>query len=326
MASSTAGGGAPASGAVGCGGGAVVGACPGQAEASATSTASQAERVIAAHDSVRAVPIWFAIVLGLIQGLTEFLPVSSTAHLRVAPVLLGQHDPGAAFTAVLQLGTLAAVIVYFARDLFIDLPRAMFRDPRSPRGRLPLLLVLGTVPIVIVGLALRHQVEGDARSLWVVAGSLAVVGVVLAMVDARANGKRTIDELGVRDALIIGGAQALALCPGVSRSGATIIAALLLGLRRTDAARYSFLLSIPAVAGAGILEARKAMHDLGGDAWKPLTVALVVAALTGYASIAWLIKFLGNHRMLGFAAYRVALALVLVGLLVSHTVTHLAGV
>lgn len=273
-----------------------------------------------------AVPIWFAIVLGLVQGLTEFLPVSSTAHLRMAPALLGQHDPGAAFTAVLQLGTLAAVIAYFARDLFIDLPRAMFRDPRSPRGRLPLLLVLGTLPIVAGGLAFKDLVEGDARSLWVVAASLAAVGVIMAVVDARSRGLRGLDDLGVRDAFLIGCAQALALCPGVSRSGATITAALLLGMRRTDAARFSFLLGIPAIAGAALLESKDAIAELGPDAWQPLTVALVVAAISGYASIAWLLRFLGTRRLVGFAVYRVAVAAMLVALLASATLSPFAGV
>jgi len=306
-------------------GGAAGGEVRGQAASPSTSD-SQTERGIGAHDSVRAVPIWFAIVLGLIQGLTEFLPVSSTAHLRLAPALLGQHDPGAAFTAVLQLGTLAAVIVYFARDLFVDLPLAMVRDPRSPRGRLPLLIVLGTVPIVVLGLLAKDLVEGDARSLWVIASSLMVVGVLMAVFDARANGVRTLDDLGIKDALIIGGAQAMALCPGVSRSGATIVAALLVGMRRTDAARFSFLLGIPAVAGAGILEAKQSVAELGPGAWKPLTIALVVAALTGYASIAWLLRFLGSHRLLGFAAYRGAVAIAVAILLLTGTVSHMAGV
>ncbi|MEZ4399688.1 MAG: undecaprenyl-diphosphatase UppP [Kofleriaceae bacterium] len=271
-------------------------------------------------------PIWFAIVLGLVQGLTEFLPVSSTAHLRITPALLGQHDPGAAFTAVLQLGTLAAVIVYFARDLFIDLPRALVQAPSSPQGRLPWYLILGTLPIVVVGLLTRHLVEGDARSLWVIVTTLAGVGVVMAVVDARAKGTRTIDDLALADALIIGCAQALALCPGVSRSGATIVAALLVGMRRTDAARFSFLLGIPAVAGAGILEARKAVHELGADAWQPLGVALVVAAITGYLTIAWLIRFLGSHRLAGFAVYRVVIAAALGALLLAGTLTPFAGV
>lgn len=275
---------------------------------------------------MRAVPIWFAIVLGVVQGLTEFLPISSTAHLRITPVVLGQHDPGAAFTAVLQLGTLAAVIVYFARDLFIDLPRAFVRDWRSPRGRLPWLLVLGTIPIVAVGLAAKDLVEGDARSLYVIAVALAVVGVVMAVVDARARGARTLDDLGVRDALIIGGAQALALCPGVSRSGATIIAALVVGMRRSDAARFSFLLGIPAVAGAGILETPAALRQLGDDAAAPLAAGLLAAAITGYATIAWLIRFLGSHRLVGFAIYRIAVAAALAAALLAGVIGPFAGV
>lgn len=275
---------------------------------------------------MRAVPIWFAIVLGVVQGLTEFLPVSSSAHLRITPALLGQHDPGAAFTAVLQLGTLAAVIVYFARDLFIDLPRAMIRDPRSPQGRLPLLIVLGTVPIVVAGLAAEDLVEGALRSLWVIVGTLAGLGVVLAVIDARARGARTLDDLGVRDAIIIGCAQALALCPGVSRSGATIVAALVVGLRRSDAARFSFLLGIPAIAGAAILKSKDAMTALGPGAWKPLTVALLAAAITGYVSIAWLLRFLGSHRLVGFAWYRGAIAAVVAALLISGTIGEFEGV
>jgi undecaprenyl-diphosphatase len=289
-------------------------------------TAIAKARVIAAHDSVRAVPIWFAIVLGVVQGLTEFLPVSSTAHLRITPVLLGQQDPGAAFTAVLQFGTLAAVIVYFARDLFIDLPRAFVRDWRSPRGRLPLLLILGTVPIVIGGLTFKDLIEGDARSLWVIVATLAGVGVIMAVVDARARGVRTLDDLGVRDALIIGGAQALALCPGVSRSGATIVAALVVGMGRSDAARFSFLLGIPAIAGAGILETPAAMRTLGDDAAAPLAAALIAAAVTGYASIAWLLRFLGSHRLVGFAAYRGLVAAALAALLLAGVITPFAGV
>jgi undecaprenyl-diphosphatase len=270
--------------------------------------------------------IWFAIVLGFVQGITEFLPVSSTAHLRMTPALLGQHDPGAAFTAVLQLGTLVAVITYFARDLFVDLPRAMVRDRTSPQARLPWLLIAGTVPIVVVGLATRHLIEGDARSLWVIAASLAGVGVLMAVIDARANGQRTIDSVGLRDAMIIGCAQSLALCPGVSRSGATILAALILGLRRSDAARFSFLLGIPAVAGAGLLEARHAIAELGADAWRPLAVALAVAAVTGYASIAWLLRFLGDHRLRGFAMYRGAVAIALAIVLITGAVDPFAGV
>ena len=252
--------------------------------------------------------LWFAAVLGLLQGLTEFIPVSSTAHLRVAPALFGQPDPGAAFTAVIQLGTLIAVLAYFAKDL-AALPGAMLRDSSSFEGRLPWLLALGTLPIVICGLVFKKQIEGDLRSLYVVATALIVVGIGMAVIDHIASGRdshRPLAGITYTDALIVGCAQALALVPGVSRSGATISMILLLGFARSDAARYSFLLSIPAIAGAGIYEASTAFRQLGSSALPAIAVATVVAAISGYASIAWLIKWLGSHSLLGFAIYRVA--------------------
>jgi len=192
--------------------------------------------------------LWFAALLGLLQGLTEFIPVSSTAHLRVAPALIGQADPGAAFTAVVQLGSLLAVIAYFAKDLFVTLPRAMIKEPKSPEGRLPIYLVVGTIPIVVAGIGLHKFITGDARSLYVIGSALIGVGIVLIIVDARAAKRdqpRTLATLTLTDAILIGAAQALALIPGVSRSGATICTALALGFARPDAARFSFLLSIP---------------------------------------------------------------------------------
>jgi undecaprenyl-diphosphatase len=273
-----------------------------------------------------AVAIWFAIVLGVLQGLSEFLPISSTAHLRIAPALLGEPDPGAAFTAVLQLGTLAAVLVYFARDLFVELPRALVRDPKSPRARLPLYLVAGTIPIVVLGIGLEDVIVGDARSLWVVACTLIGVGVLMAVIDARAKGARAIDDLRLTDVMLIGVAQALALAPGVSRSGATICCALLLGMRRDQAARFSFLLGIPAIAGAGVFEIKDAVDQLGRDAIAPLVIGTVVAGITGYASIAWLLRFLSTRRLTGFAVYRVVLGAILLALLLSHTLSPFAGV
>jgi undecaprenyl-diphosphatase len=270
-------------------------------------------------------PIWFAIVLGVLQGVSEFLPISSTAHLRLAPALLGQHDPGAAFTAVLQLGTLAAVLVYFARDLFVELPRALVTAPRSARGRLPLYLIAGTVPIVVAGLAGKSLWVGDARSLWVVAAALVVVAVVILAIDRGPDGTRTIDQLALGDALLIGAAQALALVPGVSRSGATICAALVLGLRRTDAARFSFLLGVPAIAGAGLLELPDAIHELGDDALVPLAVGTLTAAVVGYLSIAWLLRYLGHHRLRGFAAYRIVLGVTVIALLAASVIDPFAG-
>lgn len=269
--------------------------------------------------------IWLAALLGLVQGLTEFIPVSSTAHLRVVPALLGQPDPGSAYTAVIQLGSLVAVIAYFARDL-LTVTVALFRAPSTPEGRLPLYLAAGTVPIVIFGLLLRKRVEQDLRALWIIAGALVVVGIAMALIDhlATKNGNsRTLPSITLSDAMLIGLAQTLALCPGVSRSGATICMALLLGFARTDAARFSFLLSIPAVGGAGIFELREAIKDLGADAIPALAVGTGVAAITSYAAIAWILRWLGTHQLIGFAIYRIACG---AALLAAIAMGYLAGV
>ena len=266
--------------------------------------------------------LWFAALLGLVQGLTEYIPVSSTAHLRVVSALARQGDVGAAYTAVIQLGTLVAVLAYFAKDL-VALAVAMVRTPSSPDGRLPWLIALGTVPIVVVGLALKKHIETDLRSLYVIAGALIVVGIAMAAIDQHAAGRdgRPLSAITVRDALLIGLAQTLALVPGVSRSGATICMALLLGFTRSDAARFSFLLSIPAVAGAGIFEARTAFAELGRDALPALAVGTGVAAVVGYASIAWFLRWLGSHELIGFAIYRIVAGLALLGALAARIVS-----
>jgi undecaprenyl-diphosphatase len=261
--------------------------------------------------------LWFAALLGIVQGLTEFIPISSTAHLRVVPALFGYPDPGAAYTAVIQLGTLVAVLAYFARDL-ANLPVALVRSPSSPEGRLPLLLAVGTVPIVVAGLLLKKQIETDLRSLYVIAGALIIVGLAMAVIDRHAAGRdahRPLAGITYTDALLVGLAQSLALVPGVSRSGATICMTLLLGFSRSDSARFSFLLSIPAIAGAGIFEARSAFRDLGPGAWPALLVGTTTAALSGYMAIAWLIKWLGSHDLIGFAIYRVLAGLALLAAL-----------
>jgi undecaprenyl-diphosphatase len=261
--------------------------------------------------------LWFAALLGLVQGLTEFLPVSSTAHLRIVPALLGQPDAGAAFTAVIQLGTLAAVIVYFLREL-VSMIRALATDRRSPDARLAVYLVVGTVPIAVLGVLLKKPIEHQFRSLWVIAVSLIVVGVLMAVADRAATHRRGIGDLGLRDALLVGLGQACALVPGVSRSGATITTALLLGMRRPDAARYSFLLSVPAVAGAGVFEMKSAVHELGGTGVAPLVVASLVAFVSGWLTIEWFLRFLRVRSLLGFAVYRVLLGVALLALLASH--------
>lgn len=265
-------------------------------------------------------PVWFAALLGLVQGLTEFIPVSSTAHLAIMPAVFGQRDAGAAYTAVIQLGTLAAVIVYFWKDL-IAIPAAMLKDPASFEGRLPWLLAVGTVPIVICGLLFKKQIETDLRSLYVIAAALIVVGIVMVLVEQFVGSHprdKPLASLTLRDALIVGLAQTLALVPGVSRSGATICMALLIGMSRSDAARLSFLLSIPAIAGAGILEAREAFRVLGRDALPAIAAGTTVAAVSGYLAIAWLIKWLGSHDLVGFAIYRIVAGLALLGALLTR--------
>jgi len=263
--------------------------------------------------------LWYAALLGLIQGLTEFIPVSSTAHLRVASALSGQPDAGAAYTAVIQFGTLAAVLAFYARDL-VALVGAMVRDPGGADGRLGWLIGAGTLPIVVAGLVLKKQIEGDLRSLYVIAAALIAVGIAMAIIDHLAAGRagRGLGTITLADAMMIGLAQSLALVPGVSRSGATICMALLLGFTRSDAARFSFLLSIPAVAGAGILEARTAFVGLGRDAIPALAVGTGVAAVVGYASIAWFLRWLGSHQLVGFAVYRVVAGLALLAALAAR--------
>jgi undecaprenyl-diphosphatase len=263
-------------------------------------------------------PIWFAVVLGIVQGTTEFLPISSTAHLRIVPVLLGRPDPGAAFTAVIQLGTLAAVVAYFARDLG-RMTRALFVDRGSTDARLVWLVALGTVPIGVAGVTLKRFVTGQARSLYVVAVALIVVGFVMWIADRRGKQTRLLADLRLADALLIGLGQACALVPGVSRSGATLTVALLVGLRRDDAARFSFLLSIPAIAAAGLFELKDAMATIGHDV-VPLLVATGVAAFTGYASIAWLIRFLRTRSVAAFSVYRAVLGAALLAMLVTNVI------
>ena len=256
-------------------------------------------------------PLWFAAVMGLVQGLTEFLPISSTAHLRITPALFGQHDPGAAYSAVIQLGTLLAVVTYFARDLFIVMPRALISDRGSPAARLPFHIALGTVPVVVAGVLGKDYITGPLRSLYVVAAALAGVALLMWWADRRGGGHRAMSELTWVHALAIGFAQAAALVPGVSRSGATITCALLLGFARPDVARFSFLLGIPAIAGAGFFELKDAAHAAGQDGWVVLAVGTLAAAIAGYLSVAWLLRYLARRTLAPFCIYRLALGVAL---------------
>ena len=260
-----------------------------------------------------------SLVLGVVQGVTEFLPISSTAHLRIVPALLRWDDPGAAYTAVLQLGSLVAVIGYFLPELMKMLSAGLKwlgnRAQAPTRAARELgYLIVGTMPAVVAGVLFRHAIEGSFRSLWVIASAMIVVALMLAVVEKKASHDRAFDELTLKDALIIGCAQAFAVIPGVSRSGSTLMAAMALGFRREAAARFSFLLSVPIVAAAGVFEMPKVMHahDLHGST---MAIGLLAAAVAGYASIAWLLRFLRARSTVPFIVYRVALGLVLIALL-----------
>jgi undecaprenyl-diphosphatase len=259
-----------------------------------------------------------AIVLGTVQGLTEFLPVSSTGHLRIVPAFLGWEDPGAAFTAVTQLGTLAAVLLYFRKDL-LRIARAWLASLRRPelRGeldaRMGWYIILGTIPISIFGLAFAEQIESSARSLYLIGTTLIVLGLLLLAAERAARHDRPLAAINRRDAIVIGFAQALALVPGVSRSGATLTAGLFLGFDRPSAARYSFLLSVPAVVLSGLFELRK-IGEEGGAGFAPTAIATLLAFISGYASIAFLLRWLTTHSTAVFVGYRVALGAVVLGL------------
>jgi undecaprenyl-diphosphatase len=268
-----------------------------------------------------------AIVLGIVQGLTEFLPISSSGHLRIVPAFLGWEDPGAAFTAVIQLGTMAAVLLYFRQDL-LRIATAWLRSLRDPavRGtldaRLGWYLVFGTVPIVIFGVAFKNQIENGARDLYLIGSMLIVFGFVLLAAEAVSRRERDVSTITRRDAIVIGFAQALALVPGVSRSGATISAGLLLGFDRVSAARFSFLLSVPAVVLSGLYELKDVVNGSaeGAVGIGPTAVATVLAFITGYASIALLLRFLTTHSTAVFVAYRVVLGAAVLALVASGTI------
>jgi undecaprenyl-diphosphatase len=265
-----------------------------------------------------------AIVLGLVQGLTEFLPISSSGHLRIVPAFFGWDDPGAAFTAVIQLGTMAAVLLYFRHDLW-RIALAWLRSLRDPeiRGdldaRMGWYIILGTIPIGILGLAFKDPIETEFRNLELIGTTLIVFGLVMLAAEAVSRRDRALREITRRDGLVIGLAQALALVPGVSRSGATISAGLLLNFDRAAAARYSFLLSVPAVVLSGLFELRHA-----GEGNLPIgatALATVLAFVSGYASIAFLLRYLARHTIAVFVGYRLVLGVMVLVLAATNTIS-----
>lgn len=263
-----------------------------------------------------------AIVLGLVQGLTEFIPVSSTAHLEIVPVLLGWGDPGAAASAVIQFGTWIAALIYFAKDI-VRLVAGFFRGLVNGRplqdtdSRESWLVVIGTIPIVVLGLLLKKHIESTFRGLWVISTMVIVVAILLWLSEQYAKRRqlRGFEQMNVMDGVAIGAGQCLALIPGSSRSGSTIMAALFRGIDRPTAARYSFLLSIPAVGGAGFLELFKERHHLAELGWTSIIVSIIVSFVTGYASIWFLLRYLRTHTTAIFIYYRLALGALMIVLL-----------
>ena len=266
-----------------------------------------------------------SIILGIIQGLTEFLPISSSAHQRIVPAMLGWEDPGAAFTAVTQLGTMAAVLLYFREDL-LRISRAWLRSLRDPAvrheldARMGWYIVIGTIPIGIFGLIFKDQIENGARDLYLIGTTLIVLGLLLLVAERVAKHDRPLERITTRDGIAIGFAQALALVPGVSRSGATLTAGLFLGFDRPSAARFSFLLSVPAVVLSGLFELRKFIGHGAHTGAGSLVVATLLAFVTGYASIAFLLRYLTTHSTLPFVIYRVGLGTLVLVLVASGAI------
>ncbi len=244
-----------------------------------------------------------AIVLGAVQGLAEFLPISSSAHLILVPWLLKWHDPGLAFDVALHLGTLLALLIYYRND-WIAMVRSI-TGGRSAERRLLQLLIVASVPGAIIGLAFEKQAETIFRSPLLIAIAMAVLAVLLWLFDKLSPQKRTISEMTYRDALVIGFSQALAIIPGVSRSGATITMARAVGVERGDSANFSFLMATPIIAGAGLVEARKLIHE--GIDW-PVALGFVSAAIFGLVAIALLIRYVRTRDYVVFAVYRLLVA------------------
>ncbi|NLV54255.1 MAG: undecaprenyl-diphosphate phosphatase [Acidimicrobiales bacterium] len=264
-----------------------------------------------------------AVVLGIVQGLTEFLPVSSSGHLRIVPALLGWDDPGSAFTAVTQLGTVLAVVIYFARDLWrIGTTWLRSLTDRDVRGtldaRMGWYLILATIPIVFFGFVFRDQIETGARDLRVVGTTLILLALVLWFAERVGRRTRELEDVDSRSAVVVGAAQALALIPGVSRSGATISAGLFAGFTREAAARFSFLLSIPAVVLSGIYTAPDVVAG-DGPGIEATIVATAISFVVGYAAIAWLLRWLTSHSTLVFVVYRIALGVLVLALVATGT-------
>ncbi|MBQ1023674.1 undecaprenyl-diphosphate phosphatase [Micromonospora sp. C95] len=271
-----------------------------------------------------------AIVLGIVQGLTEFLPVSSSGHLRITSAIFFEQDAGASFTAVTQLGTEAAVLLYFAKDIWrIGRTWVVGIWDKSVRSsldyRMGWYVIIGSIPIGIFGFLFKDQIRETARNLWVVATTLIVFAFVLAFAEYWGRQTRTLRDFRMRDGVVMGFAQALALIPGVSRSGATLTFGLFLSLTRETAARYSFLLAIPAVVMSGIFSLGDVFEPAAPGTSVPTVAQMVVATLiafgVGYAAIAWLLRYVAHHTLYIFVLYRVAIGTLVLALLLTGTIS-----
>lgn len=267
-----------------------------------------------------------ALVLGLIQGLTEFLPISSSGHLAIYPKFFGWEDPGAAFTAVVQIGTELAVVLYFWRDITNIaggwLRGLVKRDARDTlEWRMGWFVIVGSLPIVILGIALKDVIENEFRNLWVIATMLVVMGVVLGVCDRLGRQDRTIENLNGKHAVLFGLAQAMALIPGVSRSGATISMGRALGYDRAAATRYAFLLAIPAVVGAGLFQLPEIPGGDNAYGVGPTILATVVSFVVGISVIHWLLQYVSKHSYTPFVIYRIGLGGLVLALLATGAIT-----
>ena len=274
-----------------------------------------------------------ALILGIVQGLTEFLPISSSAHIRIVGEFLdGAKDPGARFTAITQIGTELAVLIFFRKDIAAIIgawfQQAIMRKEISaedkPRARMGWLIIFGTIPIVILGYFGSDVIENDLRSLWLIASVMIIFGVILGFADKYGKSERSLEQLNTKHGLLYGAAQALALVPGVSRSGATIAMGRFLGYSREAALRYSFLLALPAVFGSGFYQLKSAFSS---DALPNVFsisetfVATAVAFVIGYIVIAWLLKFVATKSFMPFIIYRVALGSLILILLATGAIS-----
>lgn len=272
-----------------------------------------------------------SIILGIVQGLTEFLPISSTAHIKAVPVALGWGDPGVSFTAVIQLGSIAAILSYFWKDVVqvvTGMTKAIAQsDYQSPDFRIGAGIIIGTLPIVVLGLMMKLLIpdldNSPIRSMGAIAIASIVMSLLLALAEQIGTRKRNLEKLDMPDGILMGCAQALALMPGVSRSGSTLTAGLFMGLERATAARFSFLLGIPAITIAGLVEMKDLVETgFGGTGILPLIGGLIASGVSSYLAIAWLLRYLQNHNTWVFVWYRLGFGVAILSALALGVVSN----